>query len=44
MFVGVIFFSFMINAFGELLSHAGQTARQATLLHNKIQVSFLWIY
>lgn len=35
---GVIFFGFMINALGELLSHAGQTARRASLLHNKIQV------
>ena len=28
---------FMINALGELLQHAGTTARRATLLHNKIQ-------
>jgi len=34
---GVIFFGFMINALGELLAHAGQTARRANLLHNKIQ-------
>ena len=40
---GVIFFGFMINALGELLSHAGQTARRATLLHNKIQVLILSI-
>lgn len=37
---GVIFFGFMINALGELLQHAGQTARRATLLHNKIQVKY----
>ena len=36
---GVIFFGFMISALGELLQHAGQTARRASLLHNKIQAS-----